>query len=403
MTPRLASIAVLTLLPAAVRAADAGGSYVRPTFSLQGVSERASGASFAGASDLERDLALCVGAGLDGRGQWNGGGVDWSALAFANNPTPDGHDGFLAAARARGFDDLGEAWRLRFDASLRLQRRETATLSDYGRSDLSLGVDRKGAVTLGLRVGDRRRSVRDGTLAFDRQSLLASATWGTSGGHRFRVEAGPQVAHAPTARGWRAAGTLEWAARLGGWTTAVRGTWLEPFDARRRGASSGSFDVLAPPAFPAPLPMPAPIPGPSPSPTGLTPPDPAATQPPVRVTPPADGLLGPSLIVDPQEDDENDWDIGLRKQQLVAVASRGFSRTVVSAELRAELERGPDLLSPLAPHMERERLAARLGVRRAVGTRWALLAQAGWQRLEDDRPGRGYSHGLLSLGVELRP
>lgn len=402
MTSRLASIAALLLLPAAARAADAGGSYVRPTFSLQGVSEHASGASFEGASDAERDLALCVGAGLDGRGQWNGGGVDLSAFAFANNPTPGGHDGFFAAARARGFDDLGEAWRLRFDASGRLQRRETATLSDYERSDLSLGLDRKGAVTLGLRVGDRRRSVRDRTLDFDRQSLLASATWGAPGGHRFRVEAGPQVAHAPTARGWRVSGTLEWAARLGGWTTAVRGTWLEPFDSSRRGVRSGSFDALVPPAFPAPLPMPVPIPGP-PSPTALTPLDPTTTQPPVRMMPPVDGLLGPSLIVDPQEDDENDWDIGLRKQQLVAVASRVFARTVVSAELRAEVERGPDLLSPLAAPMERDRLAARLGVRRAVGTRWALLAQGGWQRLDDDRPGRGYSHGLLSLGVELRP
>lgn len=389
MTSRLASIAVLALVPAAARASDAAGSYVRPAFSLQGLLEDASGASFA--SDAERDLALCVGAGLDARARWDGGGLDGSAYLFANNPTPEGHDGLLAALRARGFDDLGGAWRLRFDASGRLQRRETATLSDYQRSDLSLGVDRKGAVTLGVRVADRRRSVRDGTLDLDRQSLLVSAAWGAPLGHRFRVEAGPQVAHAPTARGWRVSGTVEWAARPGGWTTAVRGTWLEPFDSRRRSATAGTFDVLVPPAFPAPLPPP------------ITPPDPTAVQPPVRVPPPVDGLLGPSLVVDPQEDDENDWDIGLRKQQLVAVAARTFGRTSLSAELRAEFERGPDLLSPQAPRMERERLAARVGVRRAVGARWALLAQGGWQRLDDDRPGRGYSHGLLSFGVELRP
>ena len=53
--------------------------------------------------------------------------------------------------------------------------------------------------------------------------------------------------------------------------------------------------------------------------------------------------------------------------------------------------------------MERERLAARLSLRRALGARWALLAQGGWQQLDDDRPGRGYSHGLVSFGVELRP
>ena len=58
------------------------------------------------------------------------------------------------------------------------------------------------------------------------------------------------------------------------------------------------------------------------------------------LTPPVDGLLGPSLIVDPQQDDENDWDIGLRKQQVVAVATRAFSRTAISVELRAERSGG---------------------------------------------------------------
>jgi hypothetical protein len=394
MTSRVAWLAVLTLLPAGAGAADGKGSYVRPSFSLQGVSEHASGAAFEGADALPEGFSLCLGAGLDGHGEWNGGGVDWSALGFVYDPTPHGHDGLFAAARARGFDDLGGAWRLRFDASGRLQRRETATLSDYQRSEVSLGVDRKGGVTFGARVGDRRRWVRDGTLGFDRQSLLVSATWGAAGGHHWRAEVGPQRTHAPTARGWRVASTLQWTARLGAWTTAVRGSWLEPFDSARATGTGGTFEPLLPVPFPAPLP---------PSPTSVTLPDPPVVEPPFRVTLPVDGLLGPSLIVDPQEDDENDWDIGLRKQQLVAVVTRAFARTAISAELRAERERGLDLLSPLTPHMERERLAARLGLRRALGTRWALLAQGGWQQLEDDRPGRGYSHGLVSIGVELRP
>jgi hypothetical protein len=244
-------------------------------------------------------------------------------------------------------------------------------------------------------VGDRRRWVRDETLGFDRQSLLASATWGAPGGHRWRAEVGPQYTEAPTARGWRIASTLEWTGRLGGWTAAVRGSWLEPFDSGRVAGSGGSFDALLPVPFPAPLPLPGP--------SNVTPPDPPVLEPPFRVTSPVDGLLGPSLIVDPQEDDENDWDIGLRKQQVVAIAARAFARTAISAELRAEIERGPDLLSPLTPHMERERLAARLSVRRVLGARWALLAQGGWQQLDDDRPGRGYSHTLVSIGVELRP
>lgn len=395
MTSRRAWLAVLALLPVAARAANGGGSHVRPSFSLQGVSESGSGAAFEGPDALPEGFSLCLGAGLDGHGQWGGGAVDWSALGFVYDPTPGGHDGLFTAARARGFEDLGGAWRLRFDVSGRLQRRETATLSDYQRSDVSAGVERKGGVTVGVRVGDRRRSVRDETLDFDRQSLLASATWGSPGAHHWRAEVGPQRTHAPTAHGWRIAGTLQWAARLGAWTAAVRGSWLEPFDSARVIGSGGSLEPLLPVPFPAPLPPPGA--------THVTPPIPPGPGAPFRGTLPVDGLLGPSLIVDPQEDDENDWDIGLRKQQVVAVATRAFARTAISAELRAERERGPDLLSPLAPHMERERVAARLSVRRALGAKWALLAQAGWQQLDDDRPGRGYSHGLVSFGVELRP
>ncbi|MET0554344.1 MAG: hypothetical protein ABW221_14975 [Vicinamibacteria bacterium] len=397
MRSRMAWLAALALAPAGAGAADGSGSYVRPSFSVQGVSEHGSGAAFTvPGDDLDRALGVCLGAGLDGRGQWADGAVDWSAFGFVNDPTPDGHGGLFAAARARGTDALGGAWRLRFDASGRVQRRETTTLSDFARSDLSMGLERQGRVTLGARVGDRRRSAREDTLGFDRQSLLVAATWGAPGGHRFRVELGPQRAHARTAVGSRASGTVEWAARAGAWTTAVRATWLEPFGARRRDVSGGSFQAVLPTAFPAPTLPPPTLP---PTPT-VDPPAPDAT---VRAATPAEGLLGPALMVDPLEDDENDWDIGLRKQQLVFAATRAFGRATVSAELRADIERGPDLLSPTASTVARERLAARLTARRTLGPKWALLAQGGWQQLDDDRPGRGYSHGLVSFGVELRP
>jgi hypothetical protein len=391
MTSRLAWLAVLALVPAVARA-EGSGSYVRPSFSLQGVSEHGSGAAYAvPGNELDRDLGLCLGAGVDGRGQWGDGGIDWSAFGFVHDPRPDGYGGLLAAARARGSDGLGGAWRLRFDASGRAQRRENEAPWDFARGDLSLGIERQGGVTLGARVGDRRRTVREETLGFDRQSLLVSATWGAPGGHRFRVEAGPQRAHAPTAEGSRVSATVEWAARIGGWTAAVRASWFEPFNAHRRDVTGGSFQSVLPTAFPVP-----------PSGTGpaVEPPSPDT---PVRATASVEGLLGPALIVDPLEDDENDWDIGLRKQQVVAVASRAFGRTTIGAELRADIERGPDLLSPTPSTVARERVAARLTARRTLGPRWALLAQGGWQQLDDDRPGRGYSHGLVSFGVELRP
>lgn len=396
MTSRGAWLAVVSLLPAGVAADERGGSYVQPSFSLSLVSEQGSGTAYAPpADDLTRPLAVSVGAGLDGRGQWGGGGLDWSALAFVHDPADDENRGVFAAARARGWSDLGAAWRLRFDASGRLQRRETATLSDFERSDVSLGIDRKGdGATLGLRVADRRRWVRESTLGFDRQSVLASATWGAPGGHRWRVEAGPQSAHAPTAQQWRLSGAVEWAGGIGSWTAGVRATWLEPLGvARGPDGTAGVPGALLPGAFPTP---PAAVPTAPPVEPGL-----AGSA--ARTSSPGEGLLGPALIVDPLEDDENDWDIGLRKQQIVAVATRAFARTTITGALRVENERGPDLLSSGARDVERVRLAARLHVRHALGSRWALLAQGGWQRLDDDRPRVGYSHGLATIGIELRP
>ena len=262
-------------------------------------------------------FSVCLGAGLDGRGQWGDGGVDWSAFGFVYDPTPDGHGGLFAAARARGSDGLGGAWRLRFDASGRAAAARDRDAVGLPRSDLSLGIEHQGGVTLGARVGDRRRSVREETLGFDRQSLLVSATWGASGGHRFRVEAGPQ--RAPRRR-------PRWARASRAPSSGRRGSALDGGGARQlaravrrapRDGAGGTFQALLAAVPGAPLRARR---------LRLVEPPVAGPQRSARRRP-WTGLLGPSLIVDPLEDDENDWDIGLRKQQMVAVAARAFGRT----------------------------------------------------------------------------
>jgi hypothetical protein len=385
----------LALAAAPLRAATPETSFVQPSLSLLGVSEHASGSGLASPDPFDRKLGMDVGFGLDGRQRIPKGWLDWSGFGLVHDALVDDDRSLFLAGRARGASRLGSRLRLRLDDSARYQRGDRTTLSDFQRNELSLGFEHltSAAVTMGARFADRRRSVRgDDGQSFDRQSYLASLTWGRTGA-LWRLELGPQHYSTNGARGWRMLGTLEWAARTVRWTTGVRGTWLEPFD---EGAGSNALFTTSPAAAPLPT-----------APRDTNPPaPPSETTPPNAVAAPIrEGLLGPSLIVDPLEDDETDWDFGRRKQEIVGVAARGFgTRLTLTAELRVEIERGPDLLAaPTTIDVERERFAARLHARRAMGRRWTLLGQGGWQHLNDNRPGYGYSRGVFSLGIELRP
>jgi len=84
------------------------------------------------------------------------------------------------------------------------------------------------------------------------------------------------------------------------------------------------------------------------------------------------------------------------------VAGRRLGTFELSAELRAQRDRGPNAVG-LGPDVKRDRLAARLHLRLPVGAHVALLAQGGWQRLTDDGGGQGFTHHIVSLGLQLRP
>ena len=118
----------------------------------------------------------------------------------------------------------------------------------------------------------------------------------------------------------------------------------------------------------------------------------------------APSLLGPSLVVDALDSDEGDWDFGRRKQEIIGLVSRRFpGALLLTLEAHAQRERGPDLAAPSATFIRRDRMAARLSVRREIGPRFALIAQGGVRWVRDSRPASSYSWGIVCVGLEVRP
>jgi hypothetical protein len=392
MRTRLA-LACLALSAAPSAAGEPVASYWQPSLYLLGTSEHGRGDAYAPPNDsLKRDDAASLAFGLDARQGLPGGRIEASGFALLHDPFAS-ERGFSFTGRVRGtFGPAGGGWRVRFEESPRFQRRETATLSDFQRNDVWIGVERDTAAgtVLGLRVGDRRRSVDGDPLqGFNRQSLLASIGGGLR--RQWRFEAGPQRFATETFDGWRLVTTAELLGQVLRTQTAVRLTWIEPF-ADDSGAASlrAAFDV-PPPAVPVPTS------GPSTEGPGASPGMPPTTAIDARSQ---EGLLGPALVVDPLEGDEGDWDFGRRKLELVAVAARRLGPLQLTAELRVQRERGE---SAFAPEVRRDRMTARVHVRRELGSRVALLAQGGWQRLKDNRGGFSFDHGIVSVGLQLRP
>ncbi len=402
-------------LPAAEPAASQEpGAEWRPAVYLLGTSERGSGAAYVPAplDRLRRDDAASVALGLDVRRARKAGRLEASAFALAHDPASAADRGFYLAARVRALFPIGDSgWTFRAEDSARLQRRESVDVSDFQRNELWAEVARRtGGLTIGMRLSDRRRSVRHDPLqGFARQWLSASLSGGSPGDSSWRLETGPQYYSTDVAKGWRIATALEAAARMLGIQAALRLLWIEPFE---HGAGSGP---QSPTTAPTPEPTPSPgLPTPSPEPNPVTSerPSVADTVAPGAVLqlsppapPPPPQLVGPVLVVDPLDGDETDWDFGRRKQELrLVLAGRLPGALDASLELRGERERGPDL-TVIGPGVDvrRDRFALRASLRRSLGKRLALLAEGSWQRVRDNRPGFAYSRTLLAFGIELRP
>jgi hypothetical protein len=115
-------------------------------------------------------------------------------------------------------------------------------------------------------------------------------------------------------------------------------------------------------------------------------------------------LLGPSLAVDAVDSDEGDWNFGRRTQELFGLVSRRLpGALVLTLEVHAQRERGPDIFASSYTFVSRDRLAARFALRREFGPRFAVIAQGGVRWVRDSRPASSYTLGIASLGIELRP
>ena len=401
----LAAQAPDTQAPPETQATPAPATQWRPAVYLLGTSERGSGPAYAPPLDrLRHDDAASVALGLDVRRMLQKGKLEASAFALAHDPASAADRGFFLAARARATFLWGDgAWTLRVEDSPRVQRRESVEVSDFERNELWAEIARKaGGTAVGLRVSDRRRSVRDDPLqGFARQWLSASVSGGSPGERSWRVEAGPQRYTTDVTTGWRLASALEIVARVLRAHAALRLLWIEPLSDHDRAYATG-----ATPSAPSPSPMP-PSPTPVP-PEGYGRPPVADTVAPAaspQFSPPPPQLVSPVLIVDPLDCDEADWDFGRRKQELrLVIAGRLPGALSASFELRAQRERGKDV-TVIGPEVDvrRDRFVLRGSLRRQLGTRLALLAEGSWQHVSDNRPGFAYTRTIVAIGVELRP
>jgi hypothetical protein len=400
------TLACLAAAAAARAGQEEGSSYVRPSLYLLGTSEHGRGPAYEPPSGLaSTDDAASAALGLDAFTMSRRGRIEVSAFALAHDPLSAGDRGWYATGRARAALDLGDGgWRLRVEESPRLQRRHTASLSDFERNDLSIALDpgaAAGATAFGFRVADRRRTVHgDANQGFDRQTLAATLEGG-GWPHRWRLEAGPQRFATSIAESWRMTGALELTGRWAGTSLTARLAWIEPLHETPTGTAASSLAAPATPTALPPIIVTVPV-APTPEPDPRTPIASAPAMEPSIPVPSREGLLGPGLVVDPLESDESDWNLGRRTQEIVLVAARRIGSIEVSTELRALRERGPDFVDA-GPEVRREWLAARLHLRKALGRHLALTAQGGWQHLEDDRPGLGFSHGIVSFGLQLQP
>ncbi len=360
--------------------------------------ERGRGSAFEARDSTRRDDdALSLGVGLDGRHGGARGAVELAALALAHDPASRSERGLFAALRLRATRTLSPTWRLSLDESARLQRGRRLAFSDWQRIESRVALERRGATgrMLGLALGDRRRGVPgESALGFARQALDVSCGLPLGARHELQLQLGPQRFVAQAGVGTRLLAAAE-LVRVGrGGALALRAAWTEPL-------SESSAATQAPGAVP---------PGRAPGTfvagnAALSPGAPATRSSPSAADAPRAGLLGEGLIVDPAEDELDDWDLGRRKQELLALGSwRLGARASLGVAARLVRERGPDRLAPAgAPRVVQERASLRVSLRHPVAARATLIAQAAWQGRRDARPGYAYSRLAVSAGFELRP
>ncbi len=393
-------VAVWIVLVVAAGDAAAAVRVFEPFAHVAGLFERGRGAAFeARDGDRRDDRALSLALGLDAQRSGASGDVDASVFALAQDPASSVDRSLFGAARLRATRLLNATWRLSLDETARAQRGRRLALSDWQHNQASVALERRSASgrTLTLVLADRRRGVPgEPALGFARQTLEVALGLPLGARHELQLQAGPQRFVARAGDGTRLGGAAE-LLRVGArGVLAVRVAWTEPLaESAATGAASSAPGV--PPPDRSPGAFVAANPALSPRAAPLSPP--------AAPDEPRAGLLSEGLIVDPAEDGLDDWDLGRRKQELLALGSwRLGERTSLALVARLARERGPDRLAASgAPRVAQERASLRVSLREPMASHVTLVVQAAWQGRRDARPGYAYSRLAVSAGFELRP
>jgi hypothetical protein len=386
-------------------AVSAQGTW-QPAFHLAGSLEHGQGAAFEALDDTpRRDAAASLGFALDGRERAPWGGLDASLFALAHDPTAPADRGLFASARVRLTREWAGGWRLVFDDAAKLQRRKRLAFSDLQRNEAALGLERRASSgrTLGLTLADRRRGVQGAPeLGFERQALTASLGLPLGARRDLQVSLGAQRFASDAGRGRRAAFAAELVQAGARGAFALRLGWLEPL------SESGLAGATSTPGRPTAERPPGSFLGFGVAPGARASFAPSASGPlpgaPEPSAPAALGLLGEGLLVDPLEGDEDDWDLGRRKQELLALGSwRLGPRLTLVARARLVRQRGPDLLEARGARADVDGAALRVALRRSLSAHADLVFQGAFQARRDVRPGFDYTRSVLALSLELRP
>ncbi|MBI3932108.1 MAG: hypothetical protein HY317_01710 [Acidobacteria bacterium] len=400
MTRHLSPVAAVVLscavLPAAAEdpAPPGDGWTWRSSAYLFGTVDDSDGVAFAPVNGElgEPSPSASLGASADVERRGDEGDVRATGFGLVRHPFSDADRSFFLAGRLHAVRRFSPSWRLLLDDAAKLQRR-AASRHDFQRNEAILGAEwRRGSADVSLRLSDRRRSLPDlPVLGFDRQGLALAASLRLAAHERLRAEAGVQRYAASTASGTRWVLSAEAASIRPRTLLALRASWFEP----------RSDEVLVPLGA-APEVRPAEF--------GSVERDAffeAIALDEALVGFAEDGtsaeLPVDLLLLDPLENDSDEWDFGRRKLALSALATRRLgARWTLTLSARLQRRRGPDLLTPdFSQEFEETRLSFRAAVRFQASRRLFVLLQGSQLTSDADRRALDYSRSLGALGLQV--
>ncbi|MBN2370975.1 MAG: hypothetical protein JXO72_10855 [Vicinamibacteria bacterium] len=364
---------------------------------------------------LEASPAMSLAASLDASREGRRGRLQTSTLGLIRSPFARGARNYFFAGRLHAVSELGADWRLTLDDSVRFQRRDAPSITDFQRNEIVAGLEWRPphGMSFGLRLSDRRRALPHlAELGFERQGAVLAAGLGL--GRRFGAELSLQWQRysAITTAGRRVVLSAELARYGSRGAIALRGAWFEPGQDGNSATPTSGPPVLGPSLPPDPR-VTARHEG-SGTAVDLLPGSwealalqGSATRDAADLASGTDiDLAGDPFLFDPLESDSDEWDFGRRKQVIVAFFSRRFGDAWrCAAIVRYQHKNGPNLLltnGGARPWFKDDRVALRASLQRHIHRHINLYAQGCHLISWADRPELDFSRTLVAVGVQLR-